>query len=107
VSIKKISSSIASPFCYPIKLQIFLLLPLSIYPKRGLGALKKKERKKERRKEEDKCPNIREVLSSPSSLQILQSQERYKFLQGAKVELGVHHIHSTHISRTTHMHILI
>jgi hypothetical protein len=60
--------------------------------KRGLGALKKKKKKK-RRKEEDKCPNIRKVLSSPSSPQILQGQERYKFLQGAKVELGVHHYH--------------
>jgi hypothetical protein len=46
---EKISSSIASPFCYPIKLQIFLLLPLSIYPKRGLGALKKKETEERKR----------------------------------------------------------
>jgi hypothetical protein len=63
--------------------------------KRGLGALKKGEEKKRRRrrKKEDKCPNIREVLSSLSSPQILESQERYKFLQGAKVELGVHHYH--------------
>jgi hypothetical protein len=44
VSIKKFLSSIGSPFCYAIKLQVsLLLLPLSIYPKRGLGALKKRE----------------------------------------------------------------
>jgi hypothetical protein len=53
VSIKNFPSSIASPFCYAIKLQVsFLLLPLSIYPKRGFGALKKRERKKEEKREE-------------------------------------------------------
>jgi hypothetical protein len=55
VSIKNFPSSIASPFCYAIKLQVsLLLLPLSIYPKRGLGALekKKKKRKKEEKREE-------------------------------------------------------
>jgi hypothetical protein len=53
VSIKNFPSSIASPFCYAIKLQVsLLLLPLSIYPKSGLGALKKE--KKEKREEKGK-----------------------------------------------------
>jgi hypothetical protein len=53
VSIKNFPSYIASPFCYAIKLQVsLLLLPLSIYPKKGLGALKKRERKKEEKREE-------------------------------------------------------
>jgi hypothetical protein len=56
VSIKNFPSSIASPFCYAINLQVsLLLLSLSIYPKRGLGALKKeKEKEKKRRKERGK-----------------------------------------------------
>jgi hypothetical protein len=56
VSIKKFPSSIASPFCYTIQLQVsLLLLALSIYPKGGLGALKKRrERKKEEEKREEK-----------------------------------------------------
>jgi hypothetical protein len=95
--------------------------------KRGLGALKKKKRKR-KIKETGQMSQHREISSIPSSPQILQSKERYKFLQGAKVELGIRHyhfftpfifthhhrylslspyIHSTHISRTTHMHILI
>jgi hypothetical protein len=49
----KFPSSIASPFCYAIKLQVsLLLLPLSIYPKRGLGALKKKREEKKRENKE-------------------------------------------------------
>jgi hypothetical protein len=36
----------------------------------------------------------REISSIPSSPQkFFKVQERYKFLQGAKVELGVHHYH--------------
>jgi hypothetical protein len=51
VSIKMFPSSIASPFYYAIKLQVsLLLLPLSIYPKGGLGALKKEKEKKEEEK---------------------------------------------------------
>jgi hypothetical protein len=48
----KFPSSIASPFCYAIKLQVsLLLLPLSIYPKRGLGAQKKWEKREEKKRE--------------------------------------------------------
>jgi hypothetical protein len=55
VSIIFFPSSIASPFCYVIKLQVsLLLLPLSIYPKGGLGALKKEKEKKEKREEKEK-----------------------------------------------------
>jgi hypothetical protein len=50
VSIKNFPSSIASPFCYTIKLQVsLLLLPLSIYTKGGLGALKKRRERKNKR----------------------------------------------------------
>jgi hypothetical protein len=51
----KFLSSIASPFCYAIKLQVsLLLLPLSIYSKkRGLGALKKKREKREEEKKRE------------------------------------------------------
>jgi hypothetical protein len=52
----KFPSSIPSPFCYTIKLQVsLLLLPLSIHSKkRGLGALKKDREKKMRKKRENK-----------------------------------------------------
>jgi hypothetical protein len=44
----KFSSSIASPFCYAIKLQVsLLLLPLSIYSKKRFGC-SEKERERER-----------------------------------------------------------
>jgi hypothetical protein len=46
---KKILSSIASPFCYPIKLQLFLLLPPSIFPKEVWVMMKKKKKKEEKK----------------------------------------------------------
>jgi hypothetical protein len=50
----KFPSSIASPSCYAIKLQVSLLLiPLSIYQKRGLGALKKREKREEEEKKRE------------------------------------------------------
>jgi hypothetical protein len=49
----KFPSSIASPFCYAIKLQVSLLLiPLSIYPKKRFGCSEKK-REKRRKKERE------------------------------------------------------
>jgi hypothetical protein len=47
----KFPSSIASPFCYAIKLQVSLLvLPLSICPKKRFGCSKKRERKEKKKK---------------------------------------------------------
>jgi predicted DsbA family dithiol-disulfide isomerase len=51
----KFPSSIASPFCYAIKLQVSLLLiPLSIYPKKRFECSKKRERKEKKKKRENK-----------------------------------------------------
>jgi hypothetical protein len=64
----KFLSSIASPFCYAIKLQVsLLLLPLSIYSKKKrFGCSKKKrekrEEKKERIKERGQMSQHREVF---------------------------------------------
>jgi hypothetical protein len=59
-------SSISSPFCYAIKLQVsLLLLPLSIYPKGGLGALKK-EKEKKGKKRERKKKNKRKRTNVPT-----------------------------------------
>jgi hypothetical protein len=47
----KYPSSIASPFCYAIKLQVsLLLLPLSIYPKKRFDCSEKKRENKGKRK---------------------------------------------------------
>jgi hypothetical protein len=49
----KFPSSIASPFCYAIKLQVSLLLiPLSIYPKKRFGCSEKREKREEERERE-------------------------------------------------------
>jgi hypothetical protein len=90
VSIKNFPSSIASPFCYAIKLQVsLLLLPLSIYQKKRPGCSEKKEKIKKRRKEKGKrkikergqMSQHREILSSPSSFQkFFKDQERCAFL---------------------------
>jgi hypothetical protein len=99
-----------------------------------LGALfKKKEKKKKERKIKIKArgqmSQHRGILSSPSSPESLQSlKKRYVFLQRSKSRIRYspslypfiptyiyhhHHLplspytHSTHILRTTHMHILI
>jgi hypothetical protein len=62
----KFPSSIASPFCYAIKLQVsLLLLPLFIYPKKRFGCSEKER--------EDNYPNIERFLNIPSSPQVLQS----------------------------------
>jgi hypothetical protein len=54
----KFPSSIVSPFCYAIKLQVsLLLLPLSIYSKKERFGCSKKKREK---REEEKRERIKE-----------------------------------------------
>jgi hypothetical protein len=54
VSIKNFPSSIASPFCYVIKLYPFYYYLYPYIQKRGLGALEKKEKEKKEEKKEEK-----------------------------------------------------
>jgi hypothetical protein len=92
---------------------------------------RRKERGKRKIKERGQMSQHREILSSPSSFQkFFKDQERCVFLQRSKSKIRysplsslylfistyiyhLHHlplspyIHSNHIRRTTHMHILV